>query len=110
MAKPVTFRHHTGTFSYTTGVNGICIDHGLHWLLDFIAAQQKRIKKQLRFRPGQRWVHKVQFRRATIYCYPADSDDDPLIFPQKLYSDVTEPEITLWLEEDRLCLSDEREK
>jgi hypothetical protein len=105
----MTFRHSTGLFAYTTGVNGICQRQGLHWLLDFIAAQQKRTKKHTRFKDGQRWVHKVLFRRATVYCYPVDSDDDPLIFPQKLYTDVTEPVITLYLEEGVLQTEEERD-
>lgn len=102
------FPHHSRVFHYTRGVNGVCNEHGLHWLLDFIVAQQKRIRKDQRFKGGQRWVHRVQFRRATIYVYPLDSDDDPLIFPQSLYCTVTEPEITFVLEEDVLSTAEER--
>jgi hypothetical protein len=102
------FKESSGTFSYTTGVNGVCQVQGLYWLLDFIAAHQKRIRKKPRFKV-QRWVHKVQFRRATIYCYAGDSDDDPLIFPQQLYCDVTEPVITLYLENDVLKTKEERD-
>jgi hypothetical protein len=103
------FRHHSGVFSYTVGVNRVCNAQGLHWLLDFIVAQQKRIRKDQRFREGQRWVHRVQFRRATLYCYPLATDDNPLTFPQRLYSDVTEPEITLYLEDEALRLEEERD-
>jgi len=99
----------TPSYSYTTGVNGICQVHGLYWLRDFIAAQQKRIKKDQRFKKVQRWVHQVQFRRATIYCYAGDSDDDPLVFPQKLYSDVTEPELTFYFENNVLMTKEERD-
>ena len=103
------FRESSGAFSYTEGVNGLCQTHGLYWLLDHIASQQKRIRKQRRFKRGQKWVHKVQFRRATVYCYPIDSDDDPLMYPQHLYSEVTEPEITLYLEEELLMTQEERD-
>lgn len=102
------FKHHSGAFAYTVGVNGVCIAHGLHWLLDFIVAQQKRIRKDRRFREGQRWVHEVRFRRATVFCYPLDSDDDPFTFPQRLYSEVTVPRITLYLEDDVLRTEEER--
>jgi hypothetical protein len=102
------FRHPAGFFVITTGVNGVCQTHGLYWLVDFIAAQQKRTKKHVRFKEGQRWVHKVQFRRATVYCYPVDSDDDPLVFPQTFYSEVNEPVITLYLEEGVLQTEEER--
>jgi hypothetical protein len=104
----MAFRHFSGAFSYTVGVNGIAIQHGLHSLLDFIAGQQKRLKKQSRFRESQRWVHRVRFRRAYLYLYAGDSADDPLVFDFSAYTDVTEPEITLYLEEDRLCLASER--
>lgn len=103
------FKHSSGAFTYTTGVNGVCQTQGLYSLLDFIAAHQKRIKKNSRFKNVQRWVHKVQFRRATIYCHAGDSDDDPLIFPQSLYCDVTEPEITLYLQDGVLKTKEERD-
>lgn len=102
------FRHHSGAFAYTVGVSGICNRHGLHWLLDFIVAHQKRIRKDQRFKGGQRWVHEVQLRRATLYCYPLDSDEEPFVFPQRLYSEVTEPVITLYLEDDMLRTEEER--
>lgn len=92
----------TGGISYTVRVNGYAQVHGLYWLVDFIAAQQKRIRKDQRFKGGQRWVHRVHLRRATIYCYPLDSNEDPLIFPQTFYSDVLEPEITFYFEDDVL--------
>jgi hypothetical protein len=101
------FKHSSG-LSFTRSVNGLTQNHGLYWLLDFIAAQQKRIKKQSRFKV-QRWVHKVQFRRATIYCYAGDSDDEPLIFPQGIYSAVTEPVITLYLEDGVLKTQEDRD-
>ena len=103
------FKHSAGFFSFTRGVNGLTQVHGIYWLLDFIAAHQKRIKKEARFKQGQRWVHKVQFRRATVYLYAGDSDDHPLIFPQHLYCDVTEPEITFYLEGDVLRTKEERD-
>ena len=103
------FRDSSGIFSYTTGVNGVCQVHGLYWFRDFIGAQQKRVKRDPRFRSVQRWVHKVQFRRATIYCYAGDSDENPLIFPQHLYCEVTEPEITFYLEGDVLRTKEERD-
>ena len=102
------FKESSGSFSYTTAVNGVFQVHGLYWLMDFIAAHQKRIRKKPRF-TVQRWVHQVQFRRATIYCYAGDSDDDPLIFPQGIYSAVTEPEITLYLEDGVLTTKEERD-
>jgi len=92
-----TFRVPNTDFSYTVGVNSLLIQHGLRTFFDFIFAQQKRAKKHMRFKQ-QRWVHKVLFRRATYYCYPLESDDDPLTFPQGLYCDVTEPEITFILD------------
>lgn len=100
---------HSSALSYTRGMNGITQVHGLYWLLDFIEAHQKRIKKNSRFKKVQRWVHRVQFRRATIYCYAGDSDDDPLVFPQKLYTAVTEPEITLYLIDGVLMTKEERD-
>lgn len=103
------FRDSSGAFSYTTGVNHEIQVHGLYWLLDFIAAQQKRMKRDPRFKTVQRWVHKVQFRRATVYLYAGDSDEKPLVFPQHLYTAVTEPEITLYLEGDVLRTKEERD-
>ena len=82
MGLPRTFRDPSGLFSYTVGVNGLTADHHLYSFRDFIVAQLKRVKKRARFKKGQRWVHRVQFRQAIYYCYPLDSDDDPLIFPQ----------------------------
>jgi hypothetical protein len=80
-------------------VNGLTTQHHLYSFRDFIVAQLKRVKKHARFKKGQRWVHRVQFRQAIYYCYPLDSDDDPLIFPQgKGYCGVTEPEIVFVLD------------
>jgi hypothetical protein len=105
----ILFKDSSQSISYTTGVNGVCQVHGIYWLIDFIAAQQKRLRKDRRFRGGQRWVHKVLMRRATLYCYAIDDDENPAVFPQHLYSAVTEPEITLYLEEDVLRTEEERD-
>jgi hypothetical protein len=106
----MSFRHSSGIFSYSEAVNGICQRHGLYALLDFIAGQQKRIKKDPRFKEFQRWVHRVRLRRGYLYVYPLDSDEEPLTFDYSLYSSVTEPEITFILDvkEGLLCLASEK--
>ncbi|HEY0141276.1 MAG TPA: hypothetical protein VGF48_10290 [Thermoanaerobaculia bacterium] len=98
-----------GGISYTIRVNGFCQLHGLYWLIDFIAAQQKRIRKDQRFKGGQRWVHRVSMRRATVYCYALEDDEDPLVFPQRLYSEVVVPEITFYLTDDVVMTKEDRD-
>jgi hypothetical protein len=98
-----------GSLSYTVRVNGYAQLHGLYWLIDFIAAHQKRIRKDQRFREGQRWVHRVYLRKATVYCYALDNDDDPLVFPQRLYSDAVVPEITFYLMDEVLMTKEDRD-
>lgn len=107
----MSFRHSSGLFSYTDAVNEICRRQGLYAWLDFIASQQKRIKKDARFKVFQRWVHRVRLRRGYLYVYPLESDDDPLIFDYSLHSTVTTPEITLILDvkEGVLCEKSEHQ-
>jgi hypothetical protein len=103
------FRHHSGVFTYTVRVNGFAQLHSLYSFLDFIAGQQKRIRKDQRFKGGQRWVHRVSLRKATFYCYALEDDEDPLVFPQPFYSDVIVPEITFYLEGDVLRTKEDQD-
>jgi hypothetical protein len=104
------FKHHSKTFSYSPAVSGVVTKYWLHWYLDFIAAHQKRLRRLKLFKKGQKWVHEVRFRKATIYVYPVDQPDaEPLTFPQKLYSDVTEPKITLYLVDEELMTEEEHD-
>jgi hypothetical protein len=98
-------RHPSGLFAYTDKVNELENRFSLHWLLDYIAANLKRVRK--RISGTQEWVFSLDTQhRAKIDVYSRSKT-----FPYRrrleftftfTVLDYTGPPLTFFLEDDVL--------
>ena len=89
------YRHWTGAFHYTDGVAFLAENAGANWLLDHIAAWQKRARRDPRLREFQAWKLTVTDKRAVISCL-RDTDDEA--FREEIpFTDFPLAEVTLYL-------------
>jgi hypothetical protein len=102
------YRHWSHAYYYTDGVAYLAAQAGANWLLDYIAAHQKRARRDPSLRECQVWtLRKTGAFSARIACSREDGDD---VF----YDDVTVfggfplDEVTLYLESETLMLPGER--
>jgi hypothetical protein len=99
------YRHWTRAFHYTDGVAFLAENVGANWLLDHIAAMQKRARRDPALREFQAWRLNVTGTRGTIACL-RDKDDEA--FRDELaFTDFPLPEITLFLADGVLYLPSE---
>lgn len=99
------YRHWTRAFHYTDGVAFLAENAGAHWLLDHIAAMQKRARRDPMLREFQAWKLKVSDKRGAIVCL-RDKDDEA--FRDELpFTDFPLAEITLYLQDGVLYLPSE---
>src|SRR5260221_13568451 len=88
-------RHWAGAFHYTDGVAFLAENAGARWLLDHIAAMQKRARRDKALREFQSWRLTVSGTRGVIACLRDDADE---AFRDELsFTDFPLPEITLHL-------------
>lgn len=101
------YEHSTKLFEYTDGVKYLAENAGAYWLLDMIAAWQKRTRKDSRLRGFQLWILEVQpDHRAILNCY---ADPNDLRFLVRIpFTDFPLPSLKLYLENGVLCLPKER--
>ena len=98
--------HWTREFAYTDGVAFLAENAGANWLLDHIAAHQKRARKDRRLREFQAWKLTVSEKRAVVACL-RDTDDEA--FREEIpFTDFPLPEVTLYLEDNVVYLPSER--
>jgi hypothetical protein len=87
--------HWTGAFRYTDGVAFLAENAGANWLLDHIAAWQKRARRDPKLREFQAWSLTVTDKRAVISCL-RDTDDEA--FREEIpFTDFPLAEVTLYL-------------
>jgi hypothetical protein len=99
------YRHWTRAFHYTDGVAFLAENAGAHWLLDHIAAMQKRARRDRELREFQAWKLTVNGTRGVIACL-RDKDDEA--FRDELpFTDFPLAEITLYLQDGVLYLPGE---
>jgi hypothetical protein len=101
-------RHWSRAYNYTDGVAYLAAEAGANWLLDHIAAHQKRARRDPSLRECQIWtLRKTGVFLARITCSRYDGED---VF----YDDVAVfggfplDEVTLYLESEMLMLPGER--
>src|SRR5205085_9108932 len=88
------YRHWTRAFHYTDGVAFLAENAGAYWLLDHIAAMQKRARRDRGLREFQAWKLKVSDKRGVIVCL-RDKDDEA--FRDELpFTDFPLPHITIY--------------
>jgi hypothetical protein len=99
------YRHWTHTFHYTDGVAFLAENVGANWLLDYIAAMQKRARRDPALHEFQAWKLTVSGTRGVIACL-RDKDDEAFrdVVP---FTDFPLPEITLYLANSVLYLPGE---
>ena len=97
-------RHPSRAFAYTAKVNDIERRFGIYWLLDFIAANQKRVRKKIP--KAQEWVFSLDEKhRAKLQVFSRTSSPTfpyrrKLEFTFKFtVLDYTGPPLTLFLED-----------
>ncbi|MBV9068509.1 MAG: hypothetical protein JO093_13645 [Acidobacteria bacterium] len=99
------YRHWTRAFHYTDGVAFLADNAGAYWLLDHIAAMQKRARRDSQLREFQAWKLTVNGTRGVIACL-RDKDDEA--FRDELpFTDFPLAEITLYLQDGVLYLPSE---
>jgi len=99
------YRHWTRAFHYTDGVAFLADNAGAYWLLDHIAAMQKRARRDPMLREFQGWKLTVSGTRGVIACL-RDKDDEA--FRDELpFTDFPLQEITLHLSNGVLHLPSE---
>ena len=111
------FRHFSGRFNYTEGVQFLADNAGCgcYWLLDLIASHQPTVMRDPSTADFQIWELVVTNGHAVVTCR-GDSDIDdteipgyPTVVRQEIeYTDFPLPEIKLYLENGVLCLPAER--
>jgi hypothetical protein len=102
------YRHWSGAFHYTDGVAFLAEHAGAEWLLDHIAAHQKRVRKDRDLRDLQIWAMRVTSPlTAEITCSRTKRD---MAFREEiqLFSPFALDEVTLYLEDETLLLPSER--
>ena|ERR1044072_8017380 len=102
------YRHWSGAFHYTDGVGFLAEHAGAEWLLDHIAAHQKRVRKDRDLRDQQIWtLSTTGTLTAQITCGRTKKD---IAFREdiQLFSPFALDEVTLYLEEETLLLPSER--
>ncbi len=99
------YRHWTGAFHYTDGVAFLAENAGAYWLLDHIAAMQKRARRDPALRDLQAWQLTVRGSRGVIACLRAANDE---AFHDELpFTDFALREVTLYLADGVLYLPSE---
>ena len=99
------YRHWTRAFHYTDGVAFLADNAGAYWLLDHIAAMQKRARRDPALREFQAWRLTVSEKRGMIACL-RDEDDEAFV-DELPFTDFPLPEITLYLSNGVLHLPSE---
>jgi hypothetical protein len=102
------YRHWSGAFHYTDGIAFLAERAGAQWLLDHIAAHQKRVRKDRDLRDLQIWTLRVTgLLTAEITCSRTKKD---VAFHEEiqLFSPFLLDEVTLYLEDETLLLPSER--
>jgi hypothetical protein len=99
------FRHPSGLFAITVRVNDLENQFGLFWLIDFIAANQKRVRKRIKH--GQEWRFALNRKRQGVLEVFSRSRTWP--YRRKHHFtfnftviDYTGPPLTLYLEDEVL--------
>jgi hypothetical protein len=101
-----------GAISYTLAVNTLLQKLGLHWLIDYIAANQKRVRKTIT--GTQEWAFSLDAKhRGVLKVY---SVGRAFPYRRKLHFtlkftviDYTGPPVTLYLEDGVLLTEEERD-
>lgn len=94
--------------TYTDGAKYVAEKGGAHWLLDIIATNNAYGEERFKQEEFQSWVLKVDTETKTgaLTC---DDGNRNVFFTQKLdYTDFPLPEITLFFENNVICLPSER--
>src|SRR5438874_11143914 len=96
------YRHWTRAFHYTDGVAFLAENAGAYWLLDHIAAMQKRARRDPSLREFQSWRLTVTGTHGVIACHRTGNVE---AFRDELpFTDFPLTEITLHLEDGVLYL------
>jgi hypothetical protein len=107
--NPVThYRHWSRAYYYTDGVAFLVEQAGARWLLDHIAAQQKRARKYRALRELQIWTLQMTGRFiARIVCSRSEHD---AAFGEdvQVLGGFPLDEVTLYFENETLMLPGER--
>lgn len=99
------YRHWTLAFHYTDGVGFLAETVGARWLLDHIAAMQKRARRDPALREFQAWRLTVSANRGVIACLRKTGEE---VFRDELpFTDFPLAEITLHLVDGVLYLPSE---
>ena len=101
------YKHSTGLV-FTDGVKFLADRAGAYWLIDLIASWQKRARKDRMLRDFQIWELRVDIkaRTADAICF-RDANDEA--FRQSIsFTDFPLPSVTLYVENDVVCLPSER--
>jgi uncharacterized protein DUF6876 len=91
---------------FTNGAKYVADEGGAYWLLDAIAIVQ-RYEKRVAAEDFQVWKLAVRSdRTATLTC---EDDNYNVVYTQQLeFTDFPAPEVTLWFENNTICLPSER--
>jgi hypothetical protein len=101
--------HWRRAYHYTEGVAFLVEHAGAHWLLDHIAAHQKRVRRDPMLRELQVWIiRKIARRTLRIACCRAPGDE-AFHIDVTVFSGFPLDEVTLVLENETLMLPGERE-
>jgi hypothetical protein len=102
------FRHWSRAYYYTDGVAFLAAEAGAHWLLDHIAARQKRARRDAKLRVCQVWTLRMTGAlTARLMCSREDGRD---VFYENvpLLGGFPLDEVTLYFENETLMLPGER--
>jgi hypothetical protein len=102
------YRHPSRLLYYTDGIAFFAAHAGAQWLIDFIAAHQKRLRRDRALRELQIWTIRVTAPlRIQVSCRRA-SNDNVFRADLQLFSPFALDEVTLYVEDETLMLPGER--
>ncbi|REJ86526.1 MAG: hypothetical protein DWQ35_23130 [Planctomycetota bacterium] len=103
------YRHALSGLLYTQGIQYMAEHGGAYWLIDAIASYQRdrRITGNRELMEFQLWELAVRGSEAVLTC-KADSDRDPTITQEIPLTDFPLSQITIYVENNTICLPSER--
>jgi hypothetical protein len=107
--NPLThYRHWSRAYYYTDGVSFLVKHAGAHWLLDHIAARQKRARKDRKLREFQIWTLRLMSEKTTRITCSREEGDEVFHEEIQLLGIFPLDEVTLYFENETLMLPGER--
>jgi hypothetical protein len=107
--SPLThYRHWSRAYYYTDGVAFLVKHAGAHWLLDHIAARQKRARKDRHLREVQLWSLRVTSLSTVQITCSRETDEEVFHDDVQLLGGFPLDEVTLYFENETLMLPGER--